>query len=141
MEKMQRIRPKSRQQRPVMPTTCAYIQLWLSPDATVLQADIKLLHASGQQSHYQTHLSLAISALPQGYPVEEHLDATQWVNRHPYRSRRDNDDGQWLPLGPLLVVVSLTTNLRGWVTTDDICVKDLRINAMAATCLRPQPGE
>ena len=124
-----------------MPTTSAYIQLWLSPDASALQADIKLLHSSGQMSHYETYLTLAISALPKGYPVDEYLSATQWVDGRPYRSGRDDDSGQLLPLGPLLPVVSLVTNLRGWVKSDDVCVRELQINAVAATRLRPQVGE
>lgn len=124
-----------------MPTTFAYVKLWLPPDASALQAGIKLLHSSGQKSHYQTHLSLAISALPKGYPVDEYLSATQWVNRLPYRSNPNDSPKQQLPLGPRLLVVGLVTNLRGWVKTDNICVRELLVNSTAAARLHPLSGK
>ena len=92
-------------------------------------------------SHYETHLPLAISALPKGYPVEEYLSATQWVDGCPYRSGRNGDTEKPLPLGPLLPVVALVTNLRGWVKSDDVCIRELQVNPAAAVRLRPRSGE
>ena len=125
-----------------MPTTFAHIKLWLSPDESAPQTDIKLHHSSGQVSQNQTYLSLAIVSLPKVDPIDEYLPATQWVNRLPYRSTRNDDDKELLlPSGPLLVAVALVTNLRGWVTPDDICVRELQVNSTAATRLRPQSGK
>ena len=73
--------------------------------------------------------------------MDEYLNATQWVNRRPYRSSSNDSQEQQLPLGPMLLVVGLVTNLRGWVKTDDICVRELLVNSTAAARLHPQPGE
>ncbi|MEO0373828.1 MAG: hypothetical protein AAF329_04220 [Cyanobacteria bacterium P01_A01_bin.17] len=120
--------------------TTAQIKLWLSPNTSVLQADITLHPPSGPATHHQAGLALAIESLPEGFPAEEYLPATQWIDRKPYYGARNRDVDNLLELSPLFVVVSLMVNLRGWVEAGDLCVKDLSVNDHAAKQLRPEPG-
>ena len=118
----------------------AIIKLWLSPDLSKLQADITLQHSSTPVTNHQANLALSIKCLPEGYPREEYLPATQWLDGKPYYSSQDSDTANWLEPGPLLIMVSLMINLRGWVRSGNICVKDLSVNDHAAKRLRPEPG-